>query len=185
LFPYLTPTLKFGKKFELLQNIVSFYLHQIIQSSNILYPLLPHNGAIKPLPPTRNKSILHLYPKELSKSSLDQNLEIKELEKVLPNRSLLILIGDFLDPIDLKSLAKRHEIYLVLIRDYFEEHPKILGEREFIDLQSHKTAQFFFGKKELEQWKQGYLESEQRLKKHLNSLHIKYEKVISKPHDLI
>jgi hypothetical protein len=116
---------------------------------------------------------------------LKDGCKIRELEKVLPKRSLLILIGDFLDPIDLQTLSRWHEIYLVLIRDYFEEYPKILGEREFVDLQSQKSSRFFFGKKELEQWRQGYIESEQRLKNYLNSLHIRYEKVISKPHDLI
>ena len=156
-----------------------------MQSGNILYPFLPKNGTIKSFPPTKKRSILSIYQKELSKVSLKDDFKIRELEKVLPKRSLLILIGDFLDPIDLQSLSSRHEIYLVLIRDYFEEHPKILGEREFVDLQSQKSSRFFFGKKELEQWRQGYIKSERRLKHYLNTLHIRYEKVISKPHELI
>jgi uncharacterized protein (DUF58 family) len=55
------------------------------------------------------------------------------LDKKIKQKSLIFLIGDFLDgKLDL-MFPKRHEFFVIVLRDKFEERPKPLGEIETID----------------------------------------------------
>ena len=58
---------------------------------------------------------------------------IEELNKRIRKKSLLILIGDFVGDINLTILAKKHDLIVLIVRDYFIEHPKPLGEITLVD----------------------------------------------------
>lgn len=68
--------------------------------------------------------------KELNYSKI-----IKDISKRIIKRSILFLIGDFFEiqGFDLKQLSKKHEIYVIIVRDLFEEQPHDLGNVNFID----------------------------------------------------
>jgi len=59
---------------------------------------------------------------------------VEDLSKKIRKKSLLFLIGDFIgDDINLSLLAKKHDLYVVIVRDRFFEEPKPLGEITLID----------------------------------------------------
>lgn len=60
---------------------------------------------------------------------------VDELFKTIKKRSILFLIGDFFDAedLDLKLLCQKHELYVIIVRDIFEEEPQALGKVNFID----------------------------------------------------
>ena len=59
---------------------------------------------------------------------------VEDLSKKLRKKSLLFLIGDFIaEDINLSILAKKHDLYVVIVRDRFLENPKPLGEITLID----------------------------------------------------
>jgi len=59
---------------------------------------------------------------------------IDDLYKKIHKKSLLFLIGDFIgEDINLSVLAKKHDLYVVIVRDRFFQEPKPLGEITLID----------------------------------------------------
>jgi uncharacterized protein (DUF58 family) len=70
------------------------------------------------------------------------------LEKI-KRRSLIFLIGDFLEPIDLRLLAAKHEVYCIVIRDRFEEEPQLLGEFSLRDTAGTKQQNVIFTKQNI------------------------------------
>ncbi len=51
----------------------------------------------------------------------------------LRKRSLLFLVSDFVGEVDLRLLAKKHDVFVIIVRDRFEEHPKELGYARLVD----------------------------------------------------
>lgn len=51
-------------------------------------------------------------------------------------KSLLFLISDFVGDIDLKLLAKKHDVIALIVRDRFEENPTELGYVRLIDIEN-------------------------------------------------
>jgi uncharacterized protein (DUF58 family) len=59
---------------------------------------------------------------------------VEDLSKKLRKKTLLFMIGDFIgEDINLSLLAKKHDLYVVIVRDRFLESPKPLGEITLID----------------------------------------------------
>ena len=90
----------------------------------------------------RSKTIFGVYTmaKRLFEyESLNKKLSYSnitnELYKKINKRSLVFLIGDFFDTetLDLKLLNKKHEVIVIIVRDYFEENPKKLGNVNLVD----------------------------------------------------
>ena len=61
-----------------------------------------------------------------------------DLFKVVRKKSIIFLIGDFfsINNLDLRVLAKKHEVVAIIVRDKFEENPKVLGNVNLIDPQN-------------------------------------------------
>jgi len=65
--------------------------------------------------------------------SASPNIIQNELITKLKRRSLIFVISDFFTPLELKVLAKKHEIIALVIRDRYEESLPELGETALID----------------------------------------------------
>ena len=149
--------------------------------SNNLTSFTLKNSNISEQKTTSIQAIDH-FIKQLDKTDLYlSQLNIQTLTKQLFNKikqkSLLILIGDFLGDIDLSSLNKKHELFITIIRDSFEENPTILGEIEAKDPVTGKSSKFNFDKYAKDAYKKRYLENDKKLFKHLRSLKINYIKI--------
>jgi len=48
-------------------------------------------------------------------------------------KSLLFLISDFVGTVDLRLLAKKHDLFVIIVRDRFEENPEELGYLRLVD----------------------------------------------------
>jgi len=53
--------------------------------------------------------------------------------KRIRKKSLLFLISDFVGEVDLRLLAKKHDVFAIIVRDRFEEEPKDLGYVRLVD----------------------------------------------------
>jgi len=63
---------------------------------------------------------------------------VETLISRLKKKALLFIISDFVGDIDLKHLAKKHDVFAVIVRDKFEENPSDLGYLRLIDLETKK-----------------------------------------------
>jgi len=71
---------------------------------------------------------------------VDYDTITTELFNQIKTKSILFLIGDFFDAsnLNLKLLAKKHEVIAIIVRDHFEEHPSKMGNVHFTDPASYK-----------------------------------------------
>lgn len=177
-------SLLFEKKKESLLEVCAQLGFQTLKSNNILTPIMIAQEEALYLPPSKKlHAIEHFIKKintvELQNSSLEDSDIAIQINKHLVKKSFVILVGDFLGDFNFTLLAKRHEVHLIMIRDSFEENPTSLGEGSFVDPQSGENAEFYFGKSARDAYAARYHDNDTKLFKHLNSLGISYQKIIT------
>lgn len=115
----------------------------------------------------------------LLKKSIDYKKLASSFYKTLQIPSLIFLVGDFLDTqdLDIGSLAHKHEVVLIIIRDRFEENPSELGEINITDPQSGLSASVNIDKKAVNRLKMKLLEDDTTLFAKLHKSGIRYLKI--------
>ncbi len=103
--------------------------------------------------------------------------DINYLKKYIKKKSLIFIISDFLDKIDLSTLSKKHEIIVIIVRDQFEENPTLEGEINLIDPESGEEIETYLTNNMLKAYKIKYRENDKKLFAHLNHLGISYTKI--------
>ena len=179
----LSGSLLFKTKKEKLLEIVAQLGFETLKYKNTLAPLFISQDQEAYLPSSKNPaSISHFLHKidaiPLENTRLDLTSLPQKIDKHIKKKSLIILVGDFLGEIDLRLLAQKHALYLIIIRDSFEEHPTLLGDGAFTDPESGEHASFYFGKSAQKAYAKAYHDNDQKLFKHLRSLGIPYDKVV-------
>ncbi len=140
-------------------------------------------AQMKLLPPSKNPASITHFLHQIDDIPLEgkhtplENIA-KRLHRKIKKKSLIILVGDFLGEVDLTLLTQRHELFVIIIRDSFEEHPSTLGEGEFLDPESGESADFYFGKKAKEAYAKAYHDNDKKLFKHLHAIGAHYTKVV-------
>ena len=93
--------------------------------------------------------------------------------------SLIFVLGDFLDPIDLSLLAQKHEVIAIVIRDRGEEYPKKLGEVSFVNPQYESKMDTFFGKRSIEKYLAKLQENDEKRIEHFSRYDIRSVKIFT------
>jgi len=135
-------------------------------------------------PPTKQLYHIEQFSKTLFEASLlgtkvDYNTSIHNLFKRVHKPSLLFVIGDFLEEVDLSLLAQRHEVIAIIIRDREEESPKKLGEVTLRSPQGKTKMDTYFGKKSIEKYLAKLKENDGKLIEHFSRYDIRYVKVFT------
>jgi len=102
---------------------------------------------------------------------------VETLTNRLKKKALLFIISDFVGDIDLKLLAKKHDVFAVIVRDKFEENPSDLGYLRLIDME---TAQSFEGNIEgniLKNYKKALHDNDEKLYKQFKKQGVRFTKI--------
>ncbi len=118
-----------------------------------------------------------LSTKNLLNLKADFKNDINYLQKYIKKKSLIFIISDFLDEINLSILSRRHEIVVIIVRDYFEENPNLDGEINLVDPESGEEVETYLTKSMLKKYRAKYIENDKKLFSHLNHLGISYTKI--------
>lgn len=115
-------------------------------------------------PPSKQIYHIEQYSKTLFEHTLlgtkvEYNVSIQNLFKRVHKPSLIFIIGDFFEPVDLSLLAQKHEVIAIIVRNKEEEEPEKLGEVTLVDPQTFQDTETYFAKKSIQQ----YLEKLQAL----------------------
>ena len=141
-------TLFFGTKklkSELIAEIIAtLSLAALNEDNKIQLIFLGKNKKI--FKPTKNKKSVYSYVDyTLNENYLQENYTQTDIEFLNTfKKSLLFLIGDFYNKIDIQNL--KHETYIINVRDRFEENPKFSGYTEIVDPISLKSVNVNFTK---------------------------------------
>ena len=131
---------------------------------------------------TKSINALHeVLPNLLGLDVLGKEVEYEEFSNhMLGNikqKSIVFLIGDFYEEVDLTLLSAKHEVYAVVIRDKFEEEPQLMGMLDLIDPNSMKSSSFEFNKKMLTDYKEVIDKKDKKLYEHFTGHHVRYVKI--------
>jgi hypothetical protein len=177
-------SLMFKNKKEKLLEICSLVGYSVLKLSNTLSPMIINDNKLITLKPSKKISTTKHFIHKLNEIELfEKHINLKTISSLihskLKRKSFIILVGDFLGDINLTLLASCHEVFVVIIRDQFEENPEILGDVEVIDPESGESSEFYFGKSARNSYKKRYNINDKNLYQHLRSLGISYTKIIS------
>jgi uncharacterized protein (DUF58 family) len=120
-----------------------------------------------------------LFEINLLESTLNKQVAIENLFKRIHKPSLVFVIGDFLEEIDLSLLAQKHEVVAIIIRDRKEESPKVLGEVTLTNPQNSHSMETYFGKRSIEKYLTKLNKNEEKRIEHFSRYDIRSVKIFS------
>lgn len=180
-------SLYFGEgndKQKKLTEIATILAYASQQNSELFTGFIYQKNATYSTPPT--KQIYHieefsknLYDASILGTSLNHTEVIEDLFKRVSKPSLLFMVGDFLETVDLSLLAQKHEVIAIIIRDRAEENPEKLGEITLSSSKSSMKLDTHFGKKSINNYLKRLKEHDENLHQHFLSYGIRSVKIFT------
>jgi uncharacterized protein (DUF58 family) len=171
-----------NEKQKLMSEVLALLAYSAFYTNNQFEGSYFKGNSFLSFESTKNIESLENFVKEVSKLSplglaLPYDSIQETLLKSLEKKSLLFVVGDFLDEIELSVLAQKHEVYAILIRDKWEEYPETSADVQLVNPITKSSINQSLSKKELA----GYVEKleahDKKLFEHFNIHHIKHTKV--------
>lgn len=94
-------------------------------------------------------------------------------------KSLLFLISDFVGDIDLRLLAKKHDLFVIIVRDRFEENPSELGYLRLVDTENSKSYEGDINSTTIHSYQKALRENDQKLYRQFKEQGIRYVKLFT------
>jgi len=99
------------------------------------------------------------------------------LNSTTRQKSMVLLIGDFYGEIDLSTIAHRHQIYALIVRDRFEEAPQLEGALHLVDPVTMKDAEVVLNRSMLREYSKKVEAGDARVYEHFLEHKITYGKI--------
>ena len=107
-----------------------------------------------------------LYETNVLHTTLNKQQAIDKLFKRIHKPSLIFILGDFLEEVDLSILAQKHEVVAIIIRERQEIEPQRLGEVTLTDPRTQETMETYLGKRSITQYKTSLQAHEKKRSEH-------------------
>ncbi len=120
-----------------------------------------------------------LYEAPLLNTTLEADPVIQDLFKRIHKPSLVFVLGDFLEEVDLSLLAQKHEVIAIIIRQQEEEYPKKLGEVSLNDPHNGEKLDTYFGRNGIEKYVAKLKENDEKLMEHFSRYDIRSVKIFT------
>ncbi len=101
------------------------------------------------------------------------------LSKRIKKKSLMFLISDFVGDIDLRVLAKKHDLFVLMVRDRFEENPSELGYIRLVDTEDGGSYEGEIGGSTIVSYRKALLENDQKLYSQFREYGIRHIKLFT------
>ncbi len=102
---------------------------------------------------------------------------VETLTSRLKKRALLFIVSDFVGQIDLKLLAKKHDVFAVIVRDRFEEDPSELGYLRLIDMETKQSYEGDIDAATLKAYKKALYANDERLYRQFKKQGVRFGKL--------
>ena len=107
----------------------------------------------------------------------DYTALVETLISRLKKKALLFIVSDFVGDIDLKLLAKKHDVFAVIVRDKFEEDPSELGYLRLIDMETKQSFEGDVNGSTLKYYKKALNDNDEKLYKQFKKQGVRFTKV--------
>lgn len=99
------------------------------------------------------------------------------LYRRVKKKSLMFLISDFVGEVDLRLLSKKHDLFVIIVRDRFEENPRSLGYLRLVDPESGESFEGDINDAVMKEYKKALIANDRRLYRHLRKNGIRHVKL--------
>ena len=129
-------------------------------------------------PPTKqlyhiNHFSTSLYEANLLHTTLNKQDAIDTLFKRIERPSLIFILDDFFDEIDLSVLAQKHEVVAIMLRDKQEVSPQRLGEVSLSNPHTQKHMETYFGRESIARYNTALQAHEEKREAHFRRYDIR------------
>ncbi len=107
----------------------------------------------------------------------DYSALVETLVGRLKKKALLFIVSDFVGEIDLKLLAKKHDIFAVIVRDRFEEKPSELGYLRLIDMENKQSFEGDVNSTTLKNYTKALHDNDEKLYKQFKKQGVRFTKI--------
>jgi len=101
------------------------------------------------------------------------------LYRRVKKRSLLFLVSDFVGDIDLRLLAKKHDLFVIMVRDRFEENPSELGYLRLVDTEDGASYEGDINAATIGSYQKALRENDQKLYRQFKEHGIRHAKLFT------
>ena len=152
LVPLLCDTLHFGSRRLKVETLLEAFL--LIAMSGVMHreQAVSYHERMRQLPDIYS---VERFAKELAGIDLlgrAYAFDGKKLFYALREPSLVVLLGDFLDPVDVGLLAQKHEVVAVVVRDRLEEGEDLAIACEAVDTRTRSKKPIYLSKSTLHRY---------------------------------
>ncbi len=126
-----------------------------------------------------------IYSSDTIGTNMEYNKAINDIFMRVERSSLVFIVGDFLQEVDLSLLAQKHEVIAIIIRDRAEEQPTKLGEVILKNPQNHAEIETFFGQKSIDKYLVKLQENDKKLIDDFSKYGIRYVKIYTDEEPII
>ncbi len=170
------------QKQDMMAEVMALLGYSVMKNSDNLTPLFFSNKEEYFQKATKNISALNdIIPAALSMDVLEKRVDYAAFSEYLLGRikskSILFLIGDFYEEIDLSLLAAKHEVYTVIVRDHFEENPKFEGALTLLNPNAMQESSLDIDSTMLTGFKEAIEAKDKKLYEHFKAHNIRYTKI--------
>lgn len=132
--------------------------------------------------PSKNKTLIdENIQTAINLEALNKQIDYEKLSHYLlsklKKKSLIFLIGDFLEKPNLKLLGSKHELYCVVVRDHFEEDLKLLGEFNLLNTNNGETQDISIDAASIKKYNELVQKHDKLLYAHFKKSRIRYKKI--------
>jgi uncharacterized protein (DUF58 family) len=180
------------QKQELMTQICSMIGYSSISSSDSFTSFLANETLENITQKTKNIHSVeymaqNIYNYNVIGKVIDYPLIMDQLYKQLGQKSIVFLVGDFLDcdQLDLKLIAKKHEVIAIVLRDRFEESPKALGSVELIDPATLQSQELVLSEKAIKEYRSHIQNYDKELFEKMKKWGISFTKIYTDENPLV
>ena len=154
------------------------------QNADLFTGIAYTQNQVIDIPPT--KQLYHinhfsesLYEADVLYTTLNKQQAIDKLFKRIHKPSLIFVLGDFLEEVDLSVLAQKHEVVAIIVRERQEVSPQRLGEVTLTDPRTQETMETYFGKRSIAHYKTALQAHEEKRSEHFTRYDIRSVTIFS------
>lgn len=133
------------------------------------------------LKPTKKNAAVDINYDFANKFKYQSSIDFKKLNEYIlqhiKKKSVIFIIGDFLQEVDLKIISALHEVYAIIIRAKEEEELNLSGELNIIDTNSSKSKLLTINKRGQKLYNKKFKEQEKKLFMELKNSKVRYKKI--------
>ena len=178
-------SINFGtKRFkqEVMAEVMGFLTYSALKNSDNLTTVFFDEQLEKLFKPTKKLGVLEdtlKYALQIDavKKHVDYDKFCAFVNSSIKKKSLIFLIGDFYEDVDLSKISHKNEVYALIVRDRFEENPKFSGDISLVDPVSLDEDSMSLDKSSLSQYRKLLKEHDEELYAHFLTHKIRYGKI--------